>query len=74
MLGIQRGLAPLLPFYPCPIIVAVGKIEEKPLVIDGEVVVREVLPLTMTFDHRLIDGVGAGKMIKAITEYMVNPE
>ncbi|PCH93443.1 MAG: hypothetical protein COB85_07065 [Bacteroidetes bacterium] len=73
MLGIQRGLAPLLPFYPCPIIVAVGRLEDKAVVINGVVEVRTVLPLTMTFDHRLIDGVGAGKMIAAITAYLENP-
>ena len=73
MMGIQRGLAPLLPFYPCPIIIAIGKLEEKAVAVNGEVVVQEVLPLCATFDHRLVDGVGAAKMFKALSEYMANP-
>lgn len=74
MLGIQRGLAPLLPFTPCPMIIAVGKIEEKPIVKDGEIVIGEIIPICVTFDHRLVDGVGASHMFKALTEYMENPQ
>ena len=73
MLGIQRGLAPMMPHYPCPIIVTIGKLEFKAVVEDGEVVVREVLPICATFDHRLIDGVGASKMFKALKSYIANP-
>ncbi|HHZ65414.1 MAG TPA: hypothetical protein EYN38_03825 [Flavobacteriales bacterium] len=73
MMGIQRGLAPLLPFYPCPIIVAVGKLEEKAVAVNGAVEVQEVLPLGITFDHRLVDGVGAAKMFRALSAYIANP-
>lgn len=73
MLGVQRGLAPFMPYYPCPIIVMVGKIEEKALAENGKVVVKEVLPITATFDHRLIDGVGASIMFKALKEYIADP-
>ncbi len=73
MMGIQRGLAPMLPFYPCPIIIAVGKLEDKAVVVNAEVVVQEVLPICVTFDHRLVDGVGAAKMFKALSEYIANP-
>jgi len=73
MLGIQRGFAPLLPFVECPIIVAIGKIEQKPIVRDGKVEIIDVLPVCATMDHRLVDGVGASRMMKALTEYFKEP-
>lgn len=73
MLGIQRGLAPLMPHSRCPVIITVGRIEEKPIVKNGTVTVAEVLPVSATMDHRMIDGVGASKMFKALTEYLKEP-
>jgi pyruvate dehydrogenase E2 component (dihydrolipoamide acetyltransferase) len=37
-------------------IVAFGRIEEKPVVRDGKVVARPMMPMSVTFDHRVIDG------------------
>lgn len=73
MLGIQRGFAPLLPYVECPIIVAIGKIEQKPVVRDGKVEIIDVLPVCATMDHRLVDGVGASKMMKALKGYFQEP-
>ena len=73
MLGLQRGFAPLFPNSRCPFLVAVGKIEEAPVVKNGEVVVGKILPVCVTLDHRLIDGVGASKMFKAVLEYFEKP-
>lgn len=73
MLGIQRGFAPLMPYVECPIIVAIGKLEQKPIVKDGKVEIIEVLPVCATMDHRLVDGVGASKMMKALARYFENP-
>jgi pyruvate dehydrogenase E2 component (dihydrolipoamide acetyltransferase) len=73
MLGLQRGIAPLMPFYRCPVIVAVGKLEHKPVVKDGEVAIDVVLPVTGTFDHRLVDGVGASHLLKGLKEYIAEP-
>jgi len=73
MLGLQRGVAPLMPFYRCPVIVAIGKIEEKPVVENGELAIKEVLPLSGTFDHRLVDGVGASHLLRGLKEYFEAP-
>ncbi len=73
MLGIQRGLAPLMPHSRCPIIITVGRMEEKAVVKNGTVTVADVLPISATMDHRLIDGVGASKMFRALTEYLKEP-
>ena len=73
MLGIQRGFAPLLPYVACPMIITIGKLEQKPIVKDGVVQAVEVLPVCATMDHRLVDGVGASKLMKALQHYFENP-
>ena len=73
MLGLQRGFAPLMPFYRCPIIIAIGKLEQKAIVKGGEIVIEDVLPVSATFDHRLVDGVGASHLLKGLKEYISEP-
>lgn len=73
MLGIQRGFAPLLPYVECPMIITIGKLEDKAVVKNGTLQIAEVLPVCATMDHRLVDGVGASKLMKAIQEYFENP-
>jgi hypothetical protein len=73
MLGIQRGFAPLLPYVECPMIITIGKLEDKPVVKNGTLQIAEVLPVCAPMDHRLVDGVGASKLMKAIQEYFENP-
>ncbi|MCB0501535.1 MAG: 2-oxo acid dehydrogenase subunit E2 [Bacteroidetes bacterium] len=73
MLGLKHGIAPLIPSNRCPIIIAVGKLEEKAVVKNGEIVIQPVLPITGTFDHRLVDGVGASHLLKALKKYVEEP-
>ena len=73
MLGLQRGFAPLVPYSRCPIVITVGKIEQKPIVKNGKIEVGEILPICATMDHRLIDGVGASKIFKAFSQYLEKP-
>jgi pyruvate dehydrogenase E2 component (dihydrolipoamide acetyltransferase) len=49
-------------------ILGVGRIIEKPLMIDGQVQGRPVMILSLTFDHRLIDGAPAAKFLQHITQ------
>lgn len=73
MLGIQRGFAPLMPFVECPAIITVGKIEEKAIVKNGKVEIKEVMSLCATMDHRIVDGVGVANMLKTLKAYFENP-
>jgi len=57
-----------------PIACTPGKIEEKPVVRDGEIVVRTILPLTGTFDHRIVDGAQIGKLARGIKRNFRKPE
>ena len=47
--GLNTGMTSLMPAAKVPAVIVLGKIEEKPVVRDGEVVVRTMLPLTGTF-------------------------
>lgn len=71
--GLATGLAPLLPFSRCPLLLLLGEIRERPVVRDGAIVARPILPIGVTFDHRLIDGYQASKMATRFVQIMEQP-
>jgi pyruvate/2-oxoglutarate dehydrogenase complex dihydrolipoamide acyltransferase (E2) component len=68
MFGIDTAFAPMVPLGRCPMLLLVPEVRERPWVEDGKLVVRPVLRLCATFDHRIIDGHAAGLLAKAIRE------
>ena len=54
-------------------ILLTGGIVERPLVVNGEIVVRSVMNWSFTFDHRAINGAPVGKFIGEVGEYVGNP-
>lgn len=54
-------------------ILGVGAIADTPVVVNGEIVIRPMMNLSLTADHRIIDGLLAAKFLKRITEYLENP-
>jgi pyruvate dehydrogenase E2 component (dihydrolipoamide acetyltransferase) len=54
-------------------IVAVGAIAAKPVVVDGAVTVRRRMRLTMSCDHRVIDGATGAAFLKTLKEMLENP-
>ncbi|AZK47395.1 dihydrolipoamide acetyltransferase family protein [Paenibacillus lentus] len=60
--------------YPEVAILGTGRISEKPVVKNGEVVVAPVMALSLSFDHRLIDGATAQYFMNYIKELLSNPE
>jgi pyruvate dehydrogenase E2 component (dihydrolipoamide acetyltransferase) len=73
-LGIDVAWAPLCPYTRVPLLLTVGAISEKPWVVDGKVEVRPIMPIAVTFDHRLIDGIHAAQMAKTFKELFADPE
>ena len=53
-------------------ILAVGAIEEKPVVMNGQVVVRQRMRLTGAFDHRIIDGAMGAKFLQELKKILEN--
>jgi len=54
-------------------ILGVGRIVEKPAVIDGQVTIRSMMYLSLTFDHRIIDGAPASAFLRTIKHYLEKP-
>jgi len=54
-------------------ILAVGAIEEKPVVLNGQVTVRQRMRLTGAFDHRIIDGAMGAKFLQELKKILENP-
>ena len=54
-------------------ILAVGAILDKPVVINKEIVVRPVMKITLSYDHRVIDGAKAAEFMKTLKEFLENP-
>jgi len=54
-------------------IVAVGSIVPKPVVVDGQVTVRRRLRLTMSCDHRVIDGATGAVFLRTLKQMLENP-
>src|SRR2546421_4984527 len=60
--------------YPEAAILAIGRIQEKAIARQGAVIVRPMMPLALSFDHRLIDGAMSGKFLGRFKELVENPQ
>jgi len=54
-------------------ILAVAAILDKPVALNGEVVIRPMMNVSLTYDHRTIDGAEAGKFMRTLKEMIENP-
>ena len=59
--------------YPDIAILGTGRITEKPWVKDGAIAIRKVLPLSLTFDHRVTDGGEDAKFLTRVVKYIEDP-
>lgn len=73
-LGIDRAWAPLVPYSRVPLVLTVGRLEQRPWVVDGKIEARPILEVGVTFDHRMIDGVHAAQMARIFKECFSQPE
>lgn len=73
--GILGGIyaTPIINF-PEVAILGIGKIRELPRVVDGKIVARHILPLSLTFDHRVVDGADAARFINHVAQRLEDPE
>lgn len=73
MWGIGHAYSPLAHYYRVPLLVLVGAVRKVPVAIDDQVVVRPMLTLTATFDHRYVDGFHAAQFAEAVRGYCQAP-
>jgi pyruvate dehydrogenase E2 component (dihydrolipoamide acetyltransferase) len=72
-LGLDTAYVPLIPWSRVPMLIAVGAVRDAPVAEGGVVVVRKVLGLHATFDHRFIDGLHAAAMSRLVRDWLENP-
>ncbi|MEJ8778555.1 dihydrolipoamide acetyltransferase family protein [Pseudogracilibacillus sp. ICA-222130] len=60
--------------YPEAVILGIGRIQEKPVVRNGEVVVAPVLALSLSFDHRIVDGATGQEALNQIKRLLNDPQ
>ncbi|HEU4354547.1 MAG TPA: dihydrolipoamide acetyltransferase family protein [Actinomycetota bacterium] len=70
--GSEAGTPILNP--PQGAILALGVIEPRALVVDGKVVGRPACTMSLTFDHRLLDGASAGRAFGALVQILEDPD
>ncbi|MED1949774.1 dihydrolipoamide acetyltransferase family protein [Brevibacillus centrosporus] len=54
-------------------ILGVGRIHEKPVGVDGQIVLRPMMSLSLSFDHRVMDGAPAAAFLQDIKEFLEAP-
>lgn len=54
-------------------IVAIGPVTDRPVVVDGQIVVRPVMPYSLTYDHRVVDGAPAARFAARLAELLSVP-
>ncbi|MBI5682820.1 MAG: 2-oxo acid dehydrogenase subunit E2 [Deltaproteobacteria bacterium] len=60
--------------YPDVAILGTGKVSERPWVKDEKIVIRKILSLSLTFDHRVVDGGEAAKFLNKAIHYLEDPD
>ena len=55
-------------------ILGMHKIEKRPVVIDDQIVIRPMMYVALSYDHRIVDGKGAVTFLKRVKEFVENPE
>jgi len=60
--------------YPEVAILGLGKIEDRPVIRGGKIVIRKIMPLSLVFDHRVIDGVEAGRFLSVVIQHLEDPD
>ena len=71
MFGIDEFTALINP--PEAAILAVGAMTPRPVVRDGEVTVRQLMRVTLTCDHRIVDGATGAKFLQTLKKILENP-
>ncbi len=60
--------------YPEAAILGLGRVVKKPIVRDDEIVIAKVLPLSLSYDHRTIDGASGSRFLNVLKELLSDPE
>jgi len=73
-LGLDTGFASLLPSSNVSFVFVLGSINKKPVVVNDEIVIRRVMLMASTLDHRVVDGSHGGTLFRFIKQIAKKPE
>jgi len=71
MFGIDEFTAIINP--PASCILAVGGIQKTPIVVDGAIKVGNVMKVTLSCDHRVVDGATGAKFLQTVRDVLEDP-
>jgi pyruvate dehydrogenase E2 component (dihydrolipoamide acetyltransferase) len=54
-------------------VLGLGRIRREPVVVDEQIVIRDQLTLSLTFDHRIVDGAPAARFLQTVSQAIENP-
>jgi len=72
--GLDTGFASLLPSSNISFVFVLGTVNKKPVVVNDEIVIRRVMLMSSTLDHRVVDGSHGGTLFRFIKQIAKNPE
>jgi len=72
--GLDTGYGSLLPSSNVSFVMILGSVIKKPVVINDQIVIRKIMAISATLDHRVVDGSHGGRMFRAIKHLIKNPE
>lgn len=73
-MGLDVAYPPLVAYSRVPMILAMGLVRKAAVVRDDEIVVRQMMKVSATFDHRFIDGYHAAIISRVLKAWMLTPE
>jgi pyruvate dehydrogenase E2 component (dihydrolipoamide acetyltransferase) len=73
--GAVRGIygTPIIN-YPEVAILGIGRMKETPVAKNGKIIVRKMLPLALSFDHRVVDGAEAARFLDTVITHLEDPD
>jgi pyruvate dehydrogenase E2 component (dihydrolipoamide acetyltransferase) len=63
---------PVIP-YPQVAIFGIGRIAQKPVIKDNQIVIGNVMPISMSVDHRIVDGAEVSRFVNEVLGYLKEP-
>lgn len=73
-LRLTKACTPIAPYTRIPMVIALGKVEKRPIVHDDSVHITSMMSVGFTFDHRILDGIHFSRFIQVLRAYIENPE
>lgn len=72
-IGLDQGYGALLPSGNVSLVLVLGGVKKKPVVLNDKIVIRSILSLSVTLDHRVVDASHGGKLFRYIKYMIKNP-